>query len=411
MGDAAHDAELQALLLAGDAGQEGSLVVIRERAAQGIAHVVAEHGDARHLVSVGLHGQLLLRVGARRSAPPLSIDEDGGVYLSHLPLDEVHGLYVMHAHQVHAEAVNMVLFHPVTHALQHELPHERLLGSRLVAAARTVAWGSIGVIAIVIARIGLLEIAALQVESVIVNHVQYYPYARLVQGLHHLLELLDAGGGHIGICGIAAIRHVVVHGVISPVVLRRVQARLVYRGVIEGRQDMHGVHAQVTEMLDGPRLGERQELARILGITAHGEVTMVHLVDDQVRGRGQGGSLVGLPSLGVCLVHVYHHAALAIHAHGLGEDPGALSLAHVKGIVGSLQVTFYGGRPLVFARALHLHRLVGLGGIAILVESHHHLAGGGGSVELERGLPLGIIHLTEHVLRLGRSSHHHRSHD
>ena len=73
MGDAAHDAEFQAFFLTGKPSQESPLAVVGERAAQGIAHIVAESGYARHLQGVRLDGQLVQRIGACARAPALTI--------------------------------------------------------------------------------------------------------------------------------------------------------------------------------------------------------------------------------------------------------------------------------------------------------------------------------------------------
>lgn len=73
MSDAAHDAELEALLLALDTGEERTLGVVAERATQRIAHVVAERSDAIQAVGVGLHGKSVLRIGTRAGTPALTI--------------------------------------------------------------------------------------------------------------------------------------------------------------------------------------------------------------------------------------------------------------------------------------------------------------------------------------------------
>ncbi len=46
---------------------------------------------------------------------------------------------------------------------------------------------------------------------------------------------------------------------------------------------MDGIHAQGLQVVDGPRLCQSEELAWVLGILAgDGEVTMMHLIDDDV---------------------------------------------------------------------------------------------------------------------------------
>ena len=133
MADGADNAKLQTLLLARNAGKEGSLRVVAERSTQGIANVVAEGGNAFQLVRVGLRGELLSGIGTLSGTPALTIDEDGGVDFVHLVANDVHRLDVVAAHEVETEAVDVVFVDPILHALNHETAHHRLLGSRLVA--------------------------------------------------------------------------------------------------------------------------------------------------------------------------------------------------------------------------------------------------------------------------------------
>ena len=51
------DTCLQTLLLARQTSQEGALGVVAERAAQGIAHVIAEGSDARHLRDISFQSE------------------------------------------------------------------------------------------------------------------------------------------------------------------------------------------------------------------------------------------------------------------------------------------------------------------------------------------------------------------
>ena len=127
VGDGADNTELHALLLTGLSGEEGTFVVIVERTAEGVAQVIAEGADAVELRGVGLHGELLRRVGALSGAPALTIDIDGGVDLVDLVADGVHRLDVVHAHEVEAEAVDVVFVYPVFHAGEHEVAHDGLV--------------------------------------------------------------------------------------------------------------------------------------------------------------------------------------------------------------------------------------------------------------------------------------------
>ena len=295
MGDSPHDAELHTLLLTRDTGEEGTFVVIAERTTEGVAQVIAERTDARQLLHVCLHGQLLRGIGALACAPSLTIDIDAGVDGMELIADGVHRRDVVHPHEIEAEAVDMVLLHPVAHAGKHEGTHDGLVGRRLIAAARAIARRAVGIETIVGVGPRLLEVAVVEVEGMVVDHVEDDAYTRLMERLHHLLELTDAAGRIVGIGAVAALRYVIVQWVIAPVVLRLVELSLVNRGIVERRQDMDGIDTEALQVTDGPRFGERKELTGVLrsdalvehrrivvDIAPDREVTDVHLIDDEV---------------------------------------------------------------------------------------------------------------------------------
>ena len=233
MVDAAGNAKADALLIAWDGTEEGCLVVVVERATDGVAHVVAEGSYAVELTGVGLHGEFLSRIGARACAPSLAIHIYVWVYLVEGLAYEVHGLYVVNAHEVEAEAVDMVFPCPVEHGLYHELPHERFLAGGLVATAGAIGYLAFLCGTVVVAGVGEVEVAAIDVERVVVDNIEDDADAGLVKGLHHLLELPDAGHGGGGIGGVGAFGNVVVQRVVAPVVLRCVGLGLVDGGIVE----------------------------------------------------------------------------------------------------------------------------------------------------------------------------------
>ena len=49
--------EFDTLLSPRQSGKESALMIIVERAAQRITHLIGESGDARHLICVGFHRQ------------------------------------------------------------------------------------------------------------------------------------------------------------------------------------------------------------------------------------------------------------------------------------------------------------------------------------------------------------------
>ena len=250
MSNGTGNAKLQTLLLTGNAGKESTLRIVGERTTQGIANLIAEGSNAMQLVHVGLHGKLFLRISTLASTPSLSIYKYGGVYLVHFVANEVHRLNVVNAHQVEAEAVDVVLANPILHTLQHEATHHRTLRGRLVSTARAVAIGSTIFIkefsahhhllhatcrmlplfsfAIIVIGERPLEITVNDVVSMVVDHVEDDADASLVERLHHLLELADATRGVIGIGAVGTFRHVVVHRVVAPVVLIVLQPHFIH---------------------------------------------------------------------------------------------------------------------------------------------------------------------------------------
>ena len=168
----------------------------------------------------------------------------------------------------------------------------------------------------------------------VIDHVEDDGDASFVERLHHLLELQDATDGIIGVGGIAAFGHVVVHRVVAPVVLGLVEARLINGAEVIARQDMDGIDAQRLQVVDGPRFGEGEELTRILRIgTGNGEVTVVHLIDNEVGGRLDDGVLVITPTVGTRLRIVDDGGTTAIHSHGLGKDTRCLAMSGVESVV------------------------------------------------------------------------------
>ena len=108
---------------------------------------------------------------------------------------------------------------------------------------------------------------------------------------------------------------------------------------------------------------------------------MVHLIQDEILG-GYVGTLVGVPALGIGLVHVNDGTALAIHAYGGGPDARALPeelavILHVKGVELAVQVPLDGSLPQRAARfvAFHVDGLDGFASLTILIDAQFHLLG------------------------------------
>ena len=108
----------------------------------------------------------------------------------------------MNTHEVEAESVDVVFLCPIEHRLNHKLAHERFLARCLITTTRSVGNLSVGSLAVVIAGVGEIEVAIVNIEGVVIHHVEDDANACLVEGLNHLLELLDARYGACGIGGI-----------------------------------------------------------------------------------------------------------------------------------------------------------------------------------------------------------------
>ena len=166
-----------------------------------------------------------------------------------------------------------------------------------------------------------MEVGVLDVVGVVVDHVEDDADADAVEGLHHLLELADTAKRIRGVGTVRALGDIIVHGIVAPVVLRLVQTRLVDGAEVVARQDMDGVDTQLLQVVDGPRLRQRQELTGMLRIgTGDGEVAVVHLVDDEVGRRSHRRTAVALPPFRVAVLHVDDDTFLAVHRHCLGKD-------------------------------------------------------------------------------------------
>ena len=98
----------------------------------------------------------------------------------------------------------------------------------------------------------------------VIHHIQYHLDSGLVKRLNHQLELLYSHARIIRIGGVAALGHIIVLRVVTPVILGHVETCLVNRRVVERRQHVHSVHAQVGQVLYGLGLGERHKFAFIL---------------------------------------------------------------------------------------------------------------------------------------------------
>ena len=178
-----------------------------------------------------------------------------------------------------------------------------------------------------------------------------------MERLHHLLALPDARRPVGGVGGIAALGHVVVHGIVAPVELAAVPL-LVHRAeVIDGQkldmgdpQPLQVLHAQGKAALpvppgEGPK--PAPALLRHAAVRVVGEVLHMELIDDILR--REGGRPVPVKALRVGAGQVRRHApppvAPAGHGVGVGGEGGFPPHRHLIVIVDPVKVPLHRAAP------------------------------------------------------------------
>src|ERR1700744_1051081 len=100
-----------------------------------------------------------------------------------------------------------------------------------------------------IARRKLAEVGMIDIRSMVIHHVKYYPQAVGVHGLYHFFKLAYAYITIIRVGGIAALGHIIIQRVISPVVLFGIGFGFIYRIKIKRWQYMHMGYTQLFNMI------------------------------------------------------------------------------------------------------------------------------------------------------------------
>ena len=198
----------------------------------------------------------------------------------------------------------------------------------------------------------------LYVVGMIIDNVKDNGNTRLVQGLNHLLELADTTKRISGVGTVAALRHIIVHWIVTPVVLRFVQARLVHRAIVITGQDMHGIDTKRLQVVDGPRLCQGKKLPRILGIgTGYREVTVMHLIDNDILSRTTHRG-VALPPFRVAVAHIDDNGFLSIDSDSLCKDTRRRHAVDHKLVGFALLVAKGRNRPDTVVIELHVQAVI-----------------------------------------------------
>ena len=317
--------------------------------------------------------------------------------------DVVDGVGIDQTNQVETEAVDVVLVSPVVDRVNNVLADHATLGSGIVTTAGAVGVGTGEVIrhSVVHAELGA-------VVNVVVNDVHDDADAVVMQGLNHLLELLNTDLAVVRIGGVGTLGNVVVHGIVAPV--ETGVLGLVHTTKVINRQQVDVSDAQVLDVVQtgsltvgvgGASLSQAQVLAAPLFLNAgggvDGQVTDVQLPD---HGVGDGVVIVGIlvvsPAIGVGGGQVDDHGAAAVDAGGTGVGIDTfLLLGNVinpVGVVSAVHVAFQLHGPDTLVATGHFDFLIGillLSGIAVLEQTDGN-ALSQRSPNLQSGLFLGV---------------------
>ncbi len=97
----------------------------------------------------------------------------------------------------------------------------------------------------------------------IVNHVHDNADAVIMKRFYHLFHFFDSDLAIVRIGRVRAFRHIVVDRVISPVKLRRIKLRLIYRTVIIDGEQMKMRDSQIFDMIKTRRDSGRGRRSRL----------------------------------------------------------------------------------------------------------------------------------------------------
>ena len=307
---------------------DGVAVLVAERADSGI-----QTGNTRTLPAED--GVGIQRIAA---CPRLAVHKylsacAVGIEAVEIASDFVHGGDVVQTHQVKAEAVDMILVHPVFDGLDHKLAVHLLVGSRLVAATRAVGELRGGVHAVIVTGNGLFK-AGSCVVGMVVNNVHDDGDVAVMERLDHLLEFLDSDVAVIGIRGIGTLGSVVVLRVIAPVAVGGRRSGLVNGLEVIDGHELDAVDALLNEIVDTcgdvargtverrARLGEAEVLSSVVVADARalgsGEVAHMYFPDNRFTCVLEHNMPVAVPAVRVGGIEVDDHRAVAVDADSLG---------------------------------------------------------------------------------------------
>ena len=329
--------------------------VIKHVALDRVARGIAERAHARHPAQMLPPRQVRAAVRTGSAAGPrFAVDQLFAPAVARVQrlADAVHQAHRQKAHQVEAEAVDVVFLRPVEHGVEDIARAHAALGRQLVAAAGAVRQPSIPPLPVVRPR-RAGEQRHVEVHRVVIDHVHHHAQAALVQRGDRGLELADAYLAVRGVGGVAALRHVVVDRIVAPVVAAG--RALIDGAEVEHRHQLHmrdaqspqirhtrRVHAVAAERR--VRLAEGEVFAAVRRGDAAGrvggKVPDMHLGDHILR-RARRGAVV-LPAGRIRARQVDDHAAPTVQAAGPGirvaRAPGDAVHGHVVIVIRAVEI-------------------------------------------------------------------------
>ena len=256
----------------------------------------------------------------------------------------------------------MVFSGPVEHRVDEVPPRHGPLAGKLVAAAAAVGEGTVVVLPEKVIGHGLVEGIFVPV-GVVVDHIHHHADSRGMERGDHLPALPQPDFAPGGVGGIAALGHVVVCGVVAPVVLPGQGLGLVHAAEIEDRHQLDVAYAQPPQIAQAggvdaivvqsrALLGEGKVFAPPRRMHAAGRILreIPHRdLPHRPAGRRDAGADVLRPALRRDPGGIHDHAAGAVHTGSGGV--GVAGLAHRsvgvdrKGIIMSVLVAGQVDRP------------------------------------------------------------------
>ena len=218
----------------------------------------------------------------------------------------------------------MVGLRPIKYRIHDIFSHHGPLAGQVAAAAGTVGHLVVGPAAVPVAGHGALQVAV-AVVGVVVHHVHHHAQPGAVQRGHHGAALPHAHLAVERVGGEAALGHIVVLGVVAPVVAA-VGAGFVHGLVVENGLQLHVADAQIFQVVQAGGVHavavqrgvpgyEAHEFAAVFGghtaVFVGGKVRHVYLPHAAGVGRDDRALVLG-PALGGRGIQVQHHGALPV---------------------------------------------------------------------------------------------------